>query len=223
MSTASSSDTIDNDVDPTPLAHDWRSRLRANRWGTPLVLVVTLVLVLGGVHLVRGAEGDAAAPHEAAGMGKVSAVDLKGGATGPAPAVGSAAPGFTAKGVDGAEVTLAQFAGRPVWLTFGASWCASCRAEFPDIQAVHEAAGEDGVAVVGVYLSEGAPAVQEYVKRLGLTYTHIPDPQTRIASAYRVMGVPAHVFIDKKGVVQAIDTGIVSRDQVRERLARIGG
>lgn len=206
---------------PTPPAGDWRSRLRSSRFGTAAVLAVTLALVLGGAWLVnRPQTGPDGSP--ASGMEKVSAVELKGAQKGPAPEVGKPAQDFTATTYQGETVSLSGLRGRPVWLSFGASWCASCRAEFPDIQAAHAAAKPDGLAVVGVYLSEDATAVKSYADRLGLSYLQIPDADTRVASLYRVMGVPAHVFIDGEGVIRAIDMGVLSQAQIKDRLNRIG-
>ncbi|GAB78809.1 Peroxiredoxin [Austwickia chelonae] len=204
-----------------PEQGDWRARLRSSRFGTIGVLLVTLVLVMGGAYLVNRPAGDTSTP-TAQGTEKLSPVQLKGGASGPAPKVGEPAPEFSSATADGQEISLSQYAGRPVWLTFGASWCSACRAEFPDVQATHAAAKPDGLAVIGIYLSEEASSVKEFTQRLKLDFTHVPDPQTRIASAYRVMGVPAHVFIDKEGVVRSIDSGILSHDQIKERLAKIG-
>lgn len=205
---------------------DWRARLRSSRFGTVAVLAITLALVLVGSYLLTGRSGDQAGT-AGDGTEKVSAVQLQKAPTGPPPEVGKAAPDFTATTTEGAKLTLSGLRGRPVWLTFGASWCSSCRAEFPDIQAAHAAASTagakpGGLAVVGVHLSEDAATVTAYAKRIGLTYPLVPDPQTAVASTYRVMGVPAHVFIDSEGVIRSIDMGILGPDQLRDRLAKIG-
>ncbi len=44
----------------------------------------------------------------------------------------------------------------------------------PDVQAAHEAAGDDG-DVVAVYVGEASNVVQPYVDRLGLTFSQVPD------------------------------------------------
>lgn len=203
---------------------DCRARLGASRYGTPVVLALTLVLVLVGAYLVKGGSGGAAT--SAAGSEKVSPVQLQGAPSGSAPEVGKLAPDFTASTVEGTPVTVSGLKGQPVWLTFGASWCSSCRAEFPDVQAAHQvatAAGKaGGLAVVGVHLSEDAATVKEFAGRVGLTYPLIPDPNTTVAVRYRVMGVPAHVFIDRDGVIRSIDMGILGPDQLRDRLTKIG-
>lgn len=199
---------IPDSTPPNDSQGDWRARVRESRWGSILVLVLVTALVVVGAYLVmRPGQGDA----------EVTAVQVDGVAA--APKVGEAAPGFTATTLDGTAVSLEEFRGRPVWLVFMASWCTSCRAEAPDVQAAHQQAGTDGVAVIAVYLNEDATAVREYAQRLGLTFTHVPDPNAEIAAAYGVKGIPAHYFIDRAGVLRASKVGILSPQQIDEAIA----
>jgi peroxiredoxin len=166
---------------------------------TVLVLAATTAAILGGIWVVNTKLTDDG----------VSEVTLTGDTAGPAPAVGEAAPLFTAVDITGHTVDLAALQGEPVWLVFGATWCTNCRAETADIEAVASAfSGE--VAVVGVYVGESADTVADYAARLGLTYTQVADPATELGSAYKVMGIPSHVFIDADGVIRDVRVGGLS-------------
>jgi cytochrome c biogenesis protein CcmG, thiol:disulfide interchange protein DsbE len=188
-----------------------RERVRNSRFGTILVLAVTAALVMGGAYLV-----DRPAPASAG----VSAVSV-GTGDGPAPKVGSPAHDFEATTVDGKKVSLSSYKGQPVWLTFGASWCAACQAEAPDIEAAYLKAKARGAVVLAVSISEDSATVQEYANRIGLTYPQIADPNTLIASAYRVNGIPAHFFIDKSGVLRSAKTGGLSPENMDKALREI--
>lgn len=135
------------------------------------------------------------------------------------PQVGQVAPDFAASALDGSEVRLAAYRGHPVWLTFGATWCAQCRAEAPDIQAAYEQARPAGAVVVSVYLEEDADAVRAYTERVGMTFVHVPDPKAAVSSLYRVQGVPFHVFIGPDGVIDSVQFGVLSREQMDSALA----
>lgn len=193
-------------------AADWRTRLRESRLGTAGVLAVTAALVLAGAYLVSGGSDPA--------EDGVSQVELL-GQTGPAPEVDTPAHDFRAVTIDGREVALRDYAGRPVWLIFNATWCSSCRAEAPDVQQAY--LDHDDVTVLSVYISESERTVQGYTERAGLTFDHIADPRTTIASAYRVLGIPAHFFIDGDGVLRSSAVGSLSRAQMDQALARISG
>jgi peroxiredoxin len=191
-----------------------RERIRTSRYGTALVLTVTFAVVLVLAHQVQR-------PADADALGGVTAVELTGSGPGEPPAVGGPAQDFSAVTAEGTPISLAGLAGHPVWLTFGASWCATCRAEAPDIEAAHRAQGTDGVRVVGVFLNEDAATVADYAGQVGLTFPIVADPQTDIASAYRVLGIPAHFFIDSHGVIRSMVTGAMSADRIDEALEEL--
>jgi len=197
------------------MSDDWRARVRGSRFGSVIVLGITTLAVLLGVWLVMRPDAgeDAAAA--------VSQVEVQGVAS--APRVGEVAPGFVATALDGSEVSLDALRGRPVWLVFVATWCSGCRAEMPDVQAAHESAGPQGIQVVAVYVGEGPSVVGSYVDRLGLTFTQVPDPQTKLAAAYGVMGVPAHFCIDASGVVRHTWVGVLSPTQMDEAITTVAG
>jgi cytochrome c biogenesis protein CcmG, thiol:disulfide interchange protein DsbE len=189
-----------------------RERIRESRFGTLLVLAVTAAIVLGGAYMVE---------RPAAAKSGVSAVELTGPGGGAPPKIGSPAQDFTATTVDGKKVSLSSYKGHPVWLTFGASWCAACQAEAPDIQAAYDKFKAQGVVVLSVSISEDAATVKDYGNRIGLTYPEIADPDTRIASAYRVSGIPAHFFIDASGILRSSKTGGLSPEHMDAALKEI--
>ena len=153
----------------------------------------------------------------------LTAVNLTGSEGGAAPEVGKTAPDFLAATVDGKSVKLSDLKGHPVWLTFGASWCQPCRAEAPDIQAAYAGFKAKGGEIVQVFLNEDAPAVKDYADRVGLTYVKVPDPDTTIASEYRILGIPSHFFIASDGTLQSMKVGSLDPDKIKAALAEIGG
>lgn len=195
----------------TSLSRGWQQRIRESRLGTLLVLVATAALVMGGAYLVD---------RPAAAQPGISAVDV-GPGDGPPPKIGSPAHEFTATTVDGKTVSLSSYRGHPVWLTFGASWCAACQAEAPDIESAYKKAKAQGAVVLSISISEDSAAVRDYADRIGLTFPKVADPDTRIASAYRVSGIPAHFFIDKSGILRAMKTGGLSPEQMATALTEI--
>lgn len=68
-------------------------------------------------------------------MNGAQAVQVTGDTSGPAPEVDKPAQDFAARTVKGEPISLSGLKGRPVWLTFGASWCTARRAEAPDMSA----------------------------------------------------------------------------------------
>jgi cytochrome c biogenesis protein CcmG/thiol:disulfide interchange protein DsbE len=191
---------------------DLRARIRGSRWGTLVVLGVTTVLVMGAAYLVDRPSESAAG---------VRAVTLSGPSRGAPPKIGALAQDFTATTVEGKAVSLSDYRGQPVWLTFGASWCAACQAEAPDIESAYLKFKPRNLVVLSISISEDSAAVRDYGDRIGLTFPKVADPDTRIASAYRVLGIPAHFFIDRSGVLRSMKTGSLSPEKMSHAIKAI--
>lgn len=189
----------------------WRERT-GSRLGTLAILGVTAALVMVGAWLVD---------RPVAAEAGVQAIAMSQAGKGTPPKIGTPAQNFTATTVDGKEVSLAGYKGTAVWLTFGATWCAPCQAEAPDIQAAYVKAKPKGVVVVNLFISEDAATVRDYAGRIGLTFPMIADPDTRVAAAYRVQGIPVHFFIDRSGVLRNIVTGSLNPERMDSELAKI--
>jgi cytochrome c biogenesis protein CcmG, thiol:disulfide interchange protein DsbE len=189
-----------------------QGKVGQGRLRTLLVLAATAVIVMAGVYLVDRPSTTAA--------GGVTKVDV-GPSDGPAPTVGKPAKDFSATTVDGKRVSLSSYKGHPVWLTFGASWCAACAAEAPDVEAAYQRHLAQGVVVLSVSIKEDDAAVLDFGKRIGLTFPEIADPDQSIAAAYQVYGIPAHFFIDRSGILRLVKTGGLSPDQMDAALREI--
>lgn len=189
----------------------WRQRLRESRLGTLLVLAgVAGVVMIATYYIDRPAQSS----------GGVTAITLS-GAEGAPLKLNTPARDFTATTVDGKEVSLSSFRGHPVWLTFGASWCATCQAEAPDIEATYEKFKSQGVVVLAIFISEGAENVRDYGDRVGLKFLKVADPETRIASAYRVLGIPTNYYIDSAGILRSIKVGSLNPQRMESALKEL--
>lgn len=170
-------------------------RAGASRLRTLAILVGVGLGIVGLTYVIDGG-GDG-----------FTEVTITGDTSGARPEVGKAPPGFKTIDVDGAPFDLASLAGKPVWLTFGASWCVDCRAEAPDLIATAEKYRAAGLTVVGVFIDEDADAVRRYAERVGMDIVLIPDPSTTLAGRYRIMGLPTHYFVTADGLIQEIRLG----------------
>jgi cytochrome c biogenesis protein CcmG/thiol:disulfide interchange protein DsbE len=175
---------------------------RSTRFGSERLRTIVILVVVGIVL-----SGIAVAVEQPWADDGVSDVTLTGDVAAAAPAAGMPAPDFQTTTIDGTPVSISDYAGQPVWLTFGASWCADCRGEAPDLQATYEKYADQGLVVLSVSIDEDAQAVRDYAERVGLTYTQVADPSTTIASRYRILGVPTHYFIAPDGNIEEVRLG----------------
>ena len=131
--------------------------------------------------------------------------------------VGQKAPDFSLKNIDGEKVNLRELEGKKVFLNFWASWCKPCQIEMPDIQKLHEEYGED-VEIIAVNLGESKKEVKNFLEMRGYNFTILLDENREIGSKYMVRAIPTTYFLDEKGIITEKHLGILSYEQMKEKL-----
>ena len=124
-------------------------------------------------------------------------------------AVGAKAVDFSSWDLKGDPVKLSDLAGRPVLLTFWATWCTACHDEFPTLQRLEDHYGQAGLTVLAVdYREADSGAMQRFLDRLNVRFQAVIDPNGAIASAYGVdIGLPVNVWIDRSQTVTQVMLG----------------
>lgn len=168
--------------------------------------VIAVVLILGGAWIVISR-----VPPDAGAA--ASALE-------PAPAAGHPAPDFTLQTLDGRQVSLSDFRGRPVIVNFWATWCPPCRAEMPEFQNAYLEYQDRGLVILGVNstVQDDPELVPGFVAEFGLTFPILLDEEGEATSAYRILGLPTSVFIDSRGVVKEVFTGPVNKAYIAAQI-----
>ena len=136
-------------------------------------------------------------------------------ATGPAPDFDL--PTLASGGSE--RVSLASLKGKPVLLTFWATWCGACRSELPDIQALHDRA--DGRFHVLTVSNENPRVLAPFVKQRALSLPVLVDAGGRVGHGYKVDAYPTSVLIDAAGQLVHDFSGTVFTDVVEDRLIEL--
>lgn len=133
------------------------------------------------------------------------------------------APAFSGTTLDGAALSLAGLAGRPVIVNFWGPSCIPCRDEFPLFKAKLEAHGADGLAIVGVLAFDPPGPARDFIATYGATWPTVDDPDGSIRSLYRVVARPQTYFIDRAGVLRGIQVGQLTDADFERLYAAIAG
>lgn len=173
-------------------------------WPGPAVSAVTLLILL---QLLTACGQSASPPSDAPALKEE-------------PTVGARAPAFAAAGPDG-EISLAQFAGRPVILFFYASWCTSCPEEARLLAEWQQRLAASDVVLVAIAVRDSADAAAQALAEAGLVAHLGLDRAGRVARDYRVLGPPATFFIDAAGVVQGTVLGPLQEEQLQHNLSLV--
>ena len=101
---------------------------------------------------------------------------------------------------DGRSTKLSHWDGRWIIINYWAEWCAPCRAEIPELNALHKERASTGVVVLGVNYDElTGEKLAEVTERMGIEFpVLVDDPRARWG--YDLPAVlPSTMLIDPEG------------------------
>lgn len=137
------------------------------------------------------------------------------------PLVGKPAPDFALQDLDGNEVRLADFRGRPTLVYFWASWCLPCRTEFPLLKQALVDHAADHLAVLGVIFKDTPENAGPFMTAYGATWPALVDAGGATAAAYSVNVPPLTFYLDASGVVRTVSFGPPPAGSLELLLAKI--
>lgn len=116
-------------------------------------------------------------------------------------------------GTKALDAQLKALRGRPVVVNLWASWCDPCRYELPFLQrqALKRAAS---VAFIGVNVDDERKRAAELAAEYPMPYPSIEDPDRKIVSRYRGIGLPVTVFYDAAGEQQMVHQGLYATEDL---------
>jgi cytochrome c biogenesis protein CcmG, thiol:disulfide interchange protein DsbE len=169
----------------------------------PLLLAL-LALVVGACATPSDPAGQpAATPSSPSAVSRAATAQKDPAAAPPPPGIiapvrRQPAPDLRVTAFDGSIVTLDEFWGRPVVVSFFESWCPICQVEQPDLSRVaREFAGR--VGFVGVSYHDTVAAGRAYQRRFDVGYPLANDASGRTWARWRVPYQPVTVLVDKQG------------------------
>jgi peroxiredoxin len=122
---------------------------------------------------------------------------------------GKPAPPFALLGLDGRTVSLADYRGKNVVLSFWASWCGPCRMEAPVLIAFYQRTHRehDDYEVLAISLDETREAALTAAGELKMPFPVLLDLTGKTGRDYLVEGIPTLVVVDKAGTVRYSSVG----------------
>jgi peroxiredoxin len=180
--------------------------------------VLSLVAAGSALALVAGARAAEAPAGSAAPMvpGNPPAANQSAPQALTGPQVGSPAPDFSLKTIDGRTVTLQSFRGKTLVINVWATWCPPCREEMPDLIASYPKLAAKNVQFLGVDTTEEAPTVRAYALAKNVPYPLGVDADKAFETAYDVQYFPTTYVVDPQGILRARYIDIIAPSQLVE-------
>ena len=138
------------------------------------------------------------------------------------PKTGSPAPRFEATDIDGSVRRFPEdYAERPVILDFWADWCRYCIGHMQRVDALQREHAANGLAVVAINVAQDRATAATFLDKLGVGFSSVLDPDSRITRQYGVQGLPITYFVDTEGRIAGKIIGEADDKLLRTQLARI--
>lgn len=126
----------------------------------------------------------------------------------PSVIVGQAAPRYETQALDSTALSFGGASANVTLVNVWATWCASCREEFAELErlrGVHEA---QGLRVVAISVDQGSDIkVRKFVAAQGSHFPVAHDREAHVSAIYGVRGLPATYLIGRDGTIEWTLTG----------------
>ena len=123
------------------------------------------------------------------------------------------APDFTLPSLTSDQtMTLSDYRGEVVYLSFWASWCIPCRQEMPILSGLWDKHRDAGLRIIGINVDENIDAARQFAQDYDIEFPLVRDQNRAVSKLYRVAGYPSHYIVDRKGKVRFSAMGFTDND-----------
>lgn len=130
-----------------------------------------------------------------------------------------------------AAPTVPTFDGKVTIISFWATWCAPCRRELPELEALYgrlRGRGLQVIAITRLYRGQSQHQAEieqarQFATQSGLSFPVVVDETAALHKAYRVGPLPTSVLVDGAGRVAAYGVGLNGgREVMRQAREMLG-
>lgn len=182
-----------------------------------VLIILVFVIILGGAYTLYAKLGDSMSADQLAVQTSPEPKDTadeedKDSET-------NKAPDFLVYDVDGNEVHLHDYLGKPIVLNFWASWCGPCQIEMPDFNEKYLEIGDE-VQFLMVNMTDGGretiESAKTFIEEKGYSFPVFFDTTSEAAYAYGAYSLPTTYFIDSDGNALARASGAISGETLQK-------
>ena len=180
-----------------------------------MIIVLVFLIILGGAYTLYEKLGDSVETEQ------FVVQDTETTTAQDSSSEENIAPDFVVYDIDGNEVRLHDYIGKPIVLNFWASWCGPCQMEMPDFNEKYLELGDE-VQFLMINMTDGSRETVEsasaFVSEKGYSFPVFYDTDIDAAMTYEAYSLPTTYFIDEDGVHFARVSGAISADTLQEAI-----
>ena len=123
---------------------------------------------------------------------------------------------FALTDTTGSDQNSVSWLGKPTVVTVMSAWAPGTAEQ---MAALEQVAANHDVNVKTIGLQNDSLLLQAYDEIGGSSLVWLADPDSHIVPLLKVGSMPTHYFVDRKGVIRAVAAGVLSPEQIIQRLA----
>ena len=108
---------------------------------------------------------------------------------------------------NGKKFSSKSLSGKPLVMTFWASWCEPCKKELPALSEMYRDKSGEGLEVIGINVDEDPAAARRYLKNNPLPFKVVMDSDKSIMNRFQTRGVPTTFWVTTDGKIRQRSVG----------------
>jgi len=117
------------------------------------------------------------------------------------------ASSFSLKDLNGNQVALHDYSGKPVLLFFWATWCISCKEDIVLLEKFSQRKRDQFEILTLVIDGENEKRVKRVVKKHKISLPVLLDANEKIARTYGIWMIPTAFLINREGWIEGVIVG----------------
>ena len=126
-------------------------------------------------------------------------------------AIGSAAPDFILRDMTEKNISLSDYKGKVVLITFWNMKCKDCTESMPSLEALNQSFKEQGLEVIAINADNleyvKPEKIINFIKSKNYTFNVLFDETFSTSEAYKIVAIPMTFLIDRNGAVSYMKFG----------------
>jgi peroxiredoxin len=127
------------------------------------------------------------------------------------------ATSFSLRDINNKTVSLADYEGQVVLVSFWATWCGPCKVEMPHLNKLYNEKKDEGFVVLSISSDDARSAskVKPYIRKMGYTFPVLLDKDSAVTGTYNPLKtLPYTVILDRKHNIANVHSGYNPGDEV---------
>jgi len=102
---------------------------------------------------------------------------------------------------------MPELEGKVTYIDFWASWCAPCKAAFPEIEKLYSENKDKGFQVIAVSVDSSEKMMRRFLDKVDPSFATVWDADQKLVEHAEVGVMPTSFLIDAEGKIRAVHEG----------------